>query len=131
MKRPALIMMALGLVAFALSWPLGAAEKKQAARSTLADEAFTAKQRPPSVFGHDEHMELESGQDCYGCHHQYKDGKLVKEESSDGTKCVECHPVNPGKNQTRLLSAYHNLCKKCHEKEKKGPLACGQCHVKK
>ena len=98
--------------------------------STLLDEAFEPHQRPPSIFGHDEHMDYEGLEECYVCHHLYEDGQLVPEESSDGAECSECHQVDPGDGSTRLLMAYHQRCQGCHEDRGQGPRACGECHVK-
>lgn len=93
-------------------------------------EAFSSRQRPIPVFGHDEHMEYAGAEDCYVCHHLYENGKLVPEESSEDMMCSECHKTDPGNGSTKLLSAYHKLCQDCHWKQKVGPVTCGECHVK-
>ena len=94
------------------------------------DEALSPHQRPGSLFDHDGHSDYEAIEDCYVCHHLYEDGELVPEESSEDMKCVECHKVDPNDGSTGLVLAYHLMCKKCHEKQKAGPIACGECHVR-
>ncbi|MBF0528271.1 MAG: cytochrome c3 family protein [Deltaproteobacteria bacterium] len=95
----------------------------------LADKAFTERVRPASLFDHDRHTDFASCQDCTICHHKYENGRLIPNETSEGTPCSECHKVQP-KSGRRLLKAYHNKCQGCHETEKKGPVGCGECHVK-
>jgi hypothetical protein len=93
----------------------------------LADEAFGSKQRPPAVFAHEQHNEKAEIEDCSVCHHVYKDGEKVEDESSEDMGCSDCHHVKKGYPTRPLMKAYHNLCQGCH-KEKKGPVTCGECH---
>jgi len=96
----------------------------------LKAEAFLKHTRPAAVFKHDEHNEKAELQDCNICHHVYKDGKLMADEDSVGTPCADCHGLKANGRQPGLMAAYHKMCKGCHEAKGKGPLACGQCHVK-
>lgn len=98
--------------------------------SVLIDEGFEKRQRPGSLFDHDAHMEYEDIEDCNACHHVYENGKKLADETSEGEACSECHQEKPDDGSTKLISAYHNQCKGCHEELKKGPLTCGECHVK-
>ncbi len=97
----------------------------------IASDAFEKPQRPPAVFMHDEHNEAAQLEDqCWLCHHV--DGKAPSEaESSEGTACVDCHKVSPDPGTTGLMDAYHKQCIDCHAEQGKGPLACGECHVRK
>ncbi len=88
-------------------------------------------QRPPVRFFHDAHNEKAEIEDCSFCHHVYEDGKLVEGESSEEEPCSSCHPANPEKGQLGFMRAFHKRCITCHDKEGKGPLTCGGCHVKK
>ncbi|MES0385964.1 MAG: PriCT-2 domain-containing protein, partial [Hyphomicrobium sp.] len=45
--------------------------------TTLADEAFGDKQRPPAVFAHEQHNEKAEIEECNVCHHVYKNGEKV------------------------------------------------------
>lgn len=94
-------------------------------------EPFGKLERPVSVFDHDEHNEKAQIEDCARCHHVYEDGKLVEGESSEGIGCAECHTLEAQGSQPGLRMAYHKQCKDCHVEMKKGPVACGECHVKR
>lgn len=93
--------------------------------------AFEHLKRPAALFDHDTHNELAKIEDCAVCHHVWENGKLVPDESSEDTPCSDCHGLAPGPdNPVPLINAFHTQCKGCHEKQKKGPLLCGQCHKK-
>lgn len=99
--------------------------------TTLADKAFEHRQRPPAVFVHDKHNEEAEIDECSVCHHVYRDGKKVEDESSEDMDCSECHKVAGGSQARSLMEAYHDLCKDCHRSRKVGPVTCGECHQKK
>ncbi|MFP4392187.1 MAG: acidic tetraheme cytochrome c3 TmcA [Desulfohalobiaceae bacterium] len=93
--------------------------------------AFEKNQRPAAVFVHDEHNEQAEIHDCSVCHHVYEDGELVEGAMSVGEDCADCHSLEGDQeNPIGLMDAYHQQCINCHEQEKQGPLACGECHVK-
>ncbi len=94
------------------------------------NSVFENPQRTPSIFHHDEHNEAAGIEDCNECHHVYEDGKKVEDESSEDQRCSDCHGIKTVDGQPSLVKAFHENCKGCHEKEKKGPIMCGQCHVK-
>ena len=96
----------------------------------LKSDAFVKHARPAAVFKHDAHNEAAEIDDCARCHHVYEDGKLVEGQDSVGTPCSDCHALKAQDDQPGLMTAYHKLCKGCHEAEGKGPMACGQCHQK-
>jgi len=94
---------------------------------------FNHPQRPGAVFDHDDHNEkAELEDDCSICHHVYEEGELLEDESSEDSTCGECHALTPtSENPVPLRRAFHNRCKACHFKTKKGPVLCGECHIKK
>ena len=95
-------------------------------------DAFDNPQRPPSMFRHDEHNERAEIEECNECHHVYNDdGKLVEDESSEDQRCSDCHELERSGRKPALMKAFHANCKGCHKEQKKGPLMCGQCHVKR
>jgi len=96
----------------------------------LKPAAFTNPQRPPAVFKHDEHNQKAKLDDCVRCHHGVENGKRSTSVSSEGTPCADCHKVKPTDGTTSLTKAYHSQCIGCHQKLQKGPVACGQCHVR-
>ena len=98
---------------------------------TLVDNAaFDNPQRTPSVFVHDEHNETAGVDDCAECHHVYEDGERVEDESSEDQSCSDCHSVKGDDDQPSLIRAFHGNCKGCHQEQEKGPILCGECHIK-
>lgn len=98
---------------------------------TVVDNSvFDNPQRTPSVFVHDMHNETAGIDECSVCHHVYEDGQLVADESSEDERCSDCHDLESSDDQPALMNAFHTNCKGCHEEEGKGPILCGECHVK-
>jgi hypothetical protein len=97
----------------------------------VGNDAFVKSRRPPAVFGHDEHNELAGIESCSVCHHVHDEtGNLLEDESSEDQRCSDCHELARSGNKPALMKAYHANCKGCHKMKKKGPLMCGQCHVR-
>ena len=98
---------------------------------TVVDNSvFDNPQRISSVFKHDEHNDAAGIEDCSECHHVYEDGKKLEDESSEDQSCSECHGMEASGNKPALMKAFHSNCKGCHMKVSKGPIMCGECHVK-
>jgi hypothetical protein len=94
--------------------------------------AFDNPQRSAAVFKHDEHNEQAQIESCNECHHVYDDnGNLLEDESSEDLSCSECHELEHSEKKPDLMKAFHRNCKECHRQKKKGPLMCGQCHVRR
>ena len=125
-KRIAFILIAPVLVGL-LFLPSFAQEDME----VVDDGGFAKKQRPPVVFRHDEHNELAEIQECNECHHIYEDGEKVADDSSEDSRCADCHEKEGSGNQLGLRKAYHTNCKGCHLEKKKGPVMCGECHIKR
>jgi len=70
-------------------------------------------------------------EECTECHHVYEDGKRLEDESSEDQRCADCHELQDNGSISGLMKAYHTNCKSCHREKKKGPIMCGQCHVKR
>ncbi len=123
----------LGLLTALFIWPalfVGPA-LSQVSMTHIITDAFGEKQRPPSIFAHDEHnMKAQIKYDCWLCHH-YDGLNLDPEDDSVGIPCVDCHPVEAGPDVTPLMQAYHRQCQDCHLEKKAGPIACGECHIRK
>lgn len=104
----------------------------QANMTVVQEEAFRDDQRPPAVFKHDGHN-VEAGlYDCSVCHHVYKNGEKLEAIMSVDKECSDCHGLKAGEeNSMPLRKAYHTQCLSCHRDRGKGPLGCGECHVKK
>ena len=97
----------------------------------VSPDPFVKPRRPPAVFEHDTHNEKAGLEECYVCHHVYdENGKLIEDESSEDQACSECHELARSGNKPALMKAFHTNCKGCHREQKKGPLMCGECHVK-
>ena len=97
----------------------------------VSNECFDNPQRPSSVFEHDAHNEMAQIEECNACHHVYKDGKLLEDESSEDQQCSECHELQDSGTKPGLMKAYHANCKGCHMEKKAGPVMCGECHLNK
>jgi hypothetical protein len=87
--------------------------------------------RPSPAFAHDEHNEKAGIEDCIECHHVYdEDGNRLEDESSEDQECSECHGAEGDEYPMDLVRHYHLNCRGCHQAEKAGPVACGECHAK-
>jgi hypothetical protein len=127
MKRIILI----GIVAVMMGLLMMAAAQSQEDMVVVDNDVFDDPQRPPSVFRHEEHNEAAGIDECNVCHHVYDDdGNLVKDESSEGERCSDCHTYQDDGRQPGLMKAFHTSCKGCHLDQKKGPITCGECHVR-
>jgi len=98
--------------------------------TSVDSSVFKNPQRIPSVFRHDEHNDKAGIEECNKCHHVYENGKLVEDESSEDQRCSDCHELKASGNKPALMKAYHTNCKGCHLEQKKGPIMCGECHLK-
>jgi len=99
--------------------------------TSVDSSVFTKPERTPSIFRHDEHNEKAGIEECNKCHHVYEDGKLLEDESSEDQRCSDCHELkSSGSSTPALMKAYHTNCKGCHLEQKKGPIMCGECHLK-
>ena len=96
----------------------------------IDNSVFENPQRPPAVFKHDEHNELAQIEDCNDCHHVYEEGKRLEDESSEDQRCADCHELQDVGSKPGLVKAFHTNCKSCHREQKRGPLMCGQCHIR-
>ncbi len=94
------------------------------------NSVFDNPQREPSVFRHEQHNELAEIEACNECHHIYENGVKLEDESSEDRMCSECHVQGSSDGQPALTKAFHTNCKGCHLDKKKGPIMCGECHVK-
>lgn len=93
----------------------------------LSNKSFPAPVMPEVTFLHDDHNDRAKLEDCSVCHHHYENGART-DESSEGTPCADCHRPALHSRGFNLSAAYHGLCKTCHLDQKKGPVACGECH---
>ena len=94
-------------------------------------DVFENSQRPPALFNHDAHNELAEIEECNECHHIYdEDGNLQEDESSEDQTCADCHELAAVGNKPALMKAFHTNCKGCHLDRRKGPVMCGQCHIR-
>jgi len=127
MKKYAFFICA-GLIAILLTFVSAYSQEDMV---VVNDEAFDNPQRPPAVFRHEEHNEKAGIEECNECHHVYNnDGKLVEDESSEDQSCSDCHELKASGKKPGLMNAFHINCKGCHEEKNKGPVMCGQCHVR-
>jgi hypothetical protein len=96
----------------------------------VSPENFAKPQRPAAVFPHDDHNAKAGIENCNECHHVYEGGKRVDDESSEDRRCSECHSLENAGSQPGLRKAFHLNCRGCHQIQNKGPIMCGECHVR-
>jgi len=97
----------------------------------VAGDSFEVQRRPAAVFRHDDHNEAAGIEECSECHHVYENGEKVADESSEDQRCADCHTEKESGNRPGLRKAFHLNCKGCHQSKNKGPVMCGECHVRK
>lgn len=115
----------IGVWVFALS----VAQSFSQEEMRVVDNAvFERPARVPCVFDHDKHNATAGLEDCAVCHHLYKDGELIADESSEDQACSACHLTDGSGSNPSLRRAFHLNCKQCHLREGAGPIMCAQCH---
>jgi len=98
----------------------------------IDNSVFENPQRPAAIFKHDSHNEKSGTEECSICHHVYdKNGKILEGESSEDSKCADCHGKKASGTKPGLMDAFHLNCKGCHLEKKAGPVLCGECHKNK
>ena len=125
-KRGVVLMAALLLTVFLL-----VAAYSQEDMTAIDNSVFPEPSRSASIFNHEEHNEAAEIDECNECHHVYEDGVKLEDESSEDQQCSECHELERSGKKPALMKAFHTNCKGCHKDKKKGPLMCGQCHVRR
>jgi cytochrome c553 len=121
-------LIALTLLAAATLFSLPAFSQED--MTHVPTDAFGKLERPAAVFNHDAHNEKAAIENCNACHHVWANGVLVEDEDSVGTPCADCHALEQDGDTPSMQDAYHQQCWGCHEKQAKGPVLCGECHVK-
>ncbi len=111
--------------------------KAQEEQEVIANEKIFGKLQRPSVsFPHDRHMDALEKVGCGACHHIFdKKTKALVPTDGEGATCSECHGLKKEDNTPGLREAYHGSCTVCHrklsgQKNKIGPVTCGECHKK-
>jgi hypothetical protein len=126
MKKHLLLFLILPAISVFLICPALSQEDME----VIEDEGLQKRQRPPAVFKHDEHNETAEIEECNECHHIYENGEKLEDESSEDQLCSECHSEDSSDNRPDLVKAFHLNCKGCHLAKKKGPIMCGECHIR-
>ncbi len=126
MKKKFMLALILPILLTLLVFPAISQEEME----KIEDAGFKKKQRPAAVFRHDEHNEKAEIEECNECHHIYENGEKLEDESSEDQRCSDCHSEAESDDRPRLIKAFHLNCKGCHQAAKKGPIMCGECHVR-
>jgi hypothetical protein len=96
---------------------------------TLEPDIFVDRQRPAVLFPHSLHAD-ELGIDCLECHHVYDaKGENVWDDSEE-SNCTACHKLEADGKKMPAMKAFHTNCQGCHEEEGRGPVTCGECHLR-
>lgn len=97
----------------------------------IDNRQFISPQKSAARFEHDRHNEIVGLEECNACHHVYDDdGNKIEDESSEDQMCADCHGLDDSGRQPGLRKAFHRNCKGCHLEQHKGPIMCGECHLK-
>ena len=93
-------------------------------------EVFEKPQRPPVVFNHATHSE--EFPECTECHHiyEYTDGERENVWVGEEQRCSDCHKLEKEDKKLGLRTTFHENCTGCHREIKKGPVTCGECHIR-
>lgn len=126
MKRQILPLLVSVLVPLCMLMVAGAQENMTAVDNSV----FGKPERTQAVFRHDSHNERAGIDACNECHHVYQDGKKLDDASSEDKRCSDCHDLADAGRTPSLRKAFHFNCRGCHEKSAKGPVMCGECHLK-
>lgn len=96
----------------------------------IMEEAFRSSERVPSVFSHTTHIRTAGLSNCTVCHHTVpRQSSLTR--TIIGQECSDCHLLDMDNGPSpNLFDAHHQNCQPCHWEQRKGPLACGECHVR-
>ncbi len=95
----------------------------------VADVLSIPAKKGTVTFNHAAH-EIRAGKNCQTCHHEIKIDKSGKAEKVE-KGCRDCHKASAVEgNRFSQKEAFHQTCKGCHKKNKKGPLKCFGCHAK-
>ncbi len=121
-----IIFVFIGLISLSLLTTGYSQEEMVAVDNSVFDNA----RRSAALFVHDAHNEIAGIEECFECHHVYADGNRVEDESSEDQSCSDCHTLEAKGRRPGLMKAFHMNCKGCHQKEKLGPVMCGECHKK-
>jgi len=130
----------LSFWAFLIAFPFILLANSLMAQSDMmildSSRGLSGEKRPPVPFPHNLHVE--KGLSCKDCHHLYKKGENVLDESNltEGNKEIRCSFCHGLKSRLNLEQAYHRQCMGCHKKplkeqKKAPPRYCGGCHVRK
>ena len=134
MKRAifgSLVAASLGLCLGLFAWASDAeeSEKKNLDDIRIENEGYERDIKGHVPFSHLAHAK-DYGISCWNCHHVYEDGELVADESSEDQRCSDCHGLKATDDQPALIKAFHANCKGCHQEQGRGPIMCGECHIK-
>jgi hypothetical protein len=113
MRKVAVFMLLVFGVVFAFGTAFAAPADKMVIKA--------GKVKGPVSFTHKAHVGY--AKDCKACHHADEAGKEQK--------CSKCHGEKTEGKTLSQKEAFHKQCKDCHQKEKKGPAKCDECHEKK
>ena len=126
MGRQSVVIQIIVFISFLFALPAVAQEDMV----VVDGDSFENQRRPPAIFRHDDHNEIAEIEECNECHHVYENGERLADESSEDQMCADCHTEKTSGNQPGLRKAFHLNCKGCHQTKKKGPVMCGECHVR-
>jgi FKBP-type peptidyl-prolyl cis-trans isomerase 2 len=113
MRKVAICLSLVVAVVFAFGTAFAAPPEKVSLKEIKKTKAAVA-------YNHKLHGE--KVKECTACHH--------KDAAGAEQKCSKCHGDKTDGKKLSLKESFHTQCKGCHQKEKKGPVKCDDCHKK-
>lgn len=105
----------------------------QISQQPLPEPGFAEPKALSVPFKHNEHNAKAKITKCVTCHHEFTQGtRMMTGRTSTERRCSYCHQAQPAPTDSTpsLMTASHKLCQDCHRSKGKGPIKCGECHVK-
>jgi len=140
MARKGTVVVAVASVLLFLLTAVEASKQEAPDEIIIHSSIWPSKKNLDAKFTHKKHA-AEYKIECGQCHHVYEGGKNIWKQGADVQACQKCHTnIKTGKElntateeekKLSLFRAFHDNCRGCHTKEKKGPIKCTECHKKK
>lgn len=126
----------LAVVVLCLTLGFGVAVAFAQGHVTLSLAEQGMSQRFPVEFDHAIHLAKMGDDSCKDCHHGRHGDQVNYQPGDEEKRCSDCHKAADEGGMPGVMHAFHKNCEGCHARERaghkqSGPVACGECHVRK